>query len=107
MDIVDPNQGTFRYRYTDQLVVSAFAQGVLARDDRPYAGRGPRKEETMVTAKAVLSRLDRNIEEKHRDDAGYDHKRIAIPEEVFVTAKGPDHLLGLLWLRNTVDDSFR
>jgi hypothetical protein len=107
MDIVDLNQGTVEYRYTDQLVVSAFAQGIIARDEPPYAGRGPRKEETASKARAVLSRLDRDIEEEHRDDAEYDHKRITIPADVFVTAKGPDHLLGLLWLRNIADDSFR
>lgn len=105
MDIIDPDEGEVRYRYTDYLIVRAFDLGIIERVIS--SGRGRPKDPAQTKAQAVLRKLEQNVETDQAENSKYDHKRVAIPEELFVTAKSPDHLLGLLGIRNTIDDSFQ
>jgi hypothetical protein len=105
MDITDLNDGKISYLYTDYLIVTAFDQALIERV-HPTGQPGRPPDPSWKKARAVLAKLERNIEENQRDNPKYDHKRISIHEDLFVRPKSPDHLLGLMGIRNAIDASY-
>jgi|GEM_PF-5764733 len=104
MEISDFGTGEVIYHYTDALIVHAFEFGLINLPQQAPK-RGRPKTDVARKASEVLRKLEVTQEQDKLNIENYDHKRVAVPEDLFVTLAGPNHLLGVLGFQNTVNST--